>query len=62
MTGEDHTMSDAASEHLAPVTYLPWVRPDAEATSRPAASRQAPPTAGAQVDAPVEPLPAPVDF
>ena len=41
-------MSDAASERLAPVTYLPWVRPDAEATSRPAASRQAPPTAGAQ--------------
>ena len=41
-------MSDAASERLAPVTYLPWVRPDAEATSRPAASRQPPPAAGAR--------------
>ena len=41
-------MSDAASERLAPVTYLPWVRTDAEATSRPAASRQVPPAAGAQ--------------
>ena len=41
-------MSDAASERLAPVTYLPWVRPAAEATSRPAASRQVPPAAGAQ--------------
>jgi regulatory protein len=40
-------MSDAASERLAPVTYLPWVRPDAEPTSRPAASRQ-PPPAGAR--------------
>jgi regulatory protein len=40
-------MSDAASERLAPVTYLPWVRPDGEATSRPAASasRQPPPAA-----------------
>ena len=43
-------MSDAASERLAPVTYLPWVRPDGEATSRPAASasRQPPPAAGAR--------------
>lgn len=34
-------MSDAASEHLAPVTYLPWVRTDADAPGRPAAEPRA---------------------
>ena len=42
-------MTDAASERLAPVTYLPWVRPDAEPTPRPASSPQPPhDTAGAR--------------
>ncbi|GAA1747382.1 regulatory protein RecX [Agromyces humatus] len=36
-------MSDAASDGLAPVTYLPWVRPDAVATSRPVTEKRSRP-------------------
>ncbi|MCD2443753.1 RecX family transcriptional regulator [Agromyces sp. SYSU K20354] len=46
MTGES-MMSDAASERLAPVTYLPWVRADAEVIDSPTA---APPETGVERD------------
>ena len=54
-------MSDAASERLAPVTYLPWVRPDAEPTARPVAPRQPPPAGARGRTAPTTTPRAPVD-
>ncbi len=47
MTGERSAMSDASSEHLAPVTYLPWVR-----------ESSAPRTSAAPAERPETPAPA----
>ena len=63
MTGERSAMSDASSERLAPVTYLPWVR-EASAPRPSAAPAERLETSVPAVSAPppqISPVPIPTD-